>query len=121
MASVISNYLGNAILQLYFTGATTYIGLHTSDPGVLGSSLTEVVGGDYIRKAATWSTPGSKTIGETTHLDFDNMPACTVTHFSVWTAISGGNMLVSVELSAPVVVADSARFTVPPNDMALTL
>lgn len=120
MSSVISNYLGNAALQLYFRTNPTWLALHESDPTVLGSLGTELVGGDYEREPATWSSPSAKTITLATLIRYDNLPACTIEWFGVWDAAISGHMLVSVDVGTGIVVVDSARLMVPAGDVAIT-
>lgn len=81
----------NALLdELDETGdlPAAYASLHTADPGSTGTS--EVTGGTpaYARKALTWAAAsgGSKGAAMVT---FD-VPAGTITHFGLWTAVTGG-------------------------------
>jgi hypothetical protein len=92
----ISNYLENKILTDNLTGS--YLSLHTADPGETGTS--EVTGGTYSRKSWTFSGPTNGVVTLSTTVLFTGMPACTVTHFGVWDAASGGNFLWSGPASA---------------------
>lgn len=65
-----------------------YISVHTADPGTTGAS--ESTGGSpvYARKAAVFGAAvnGTATAAE---LTFD-VPASTITHFGVWSAVTAG-------------------------------
>jgi len=120
VTSVLTNYLGGDILQRYFIDQPSYLALLTADPTALGSTASEVVGGDYERLPCVWSVPGTKTIGLGA-LRFINMPACTVSWLAVMDAAVGGHMLTAKALPAPIPVVDSAEFRVGANAIVLTL
>jgi hypothetical protein len=65
----------------------TFISLHTASPGTTGAN--EVAGGSYARVATTWSSASaSSRSGSAVTI---NVPAgTTITHFGVWSLISGG-------------------------------
>ena len=71
--------------------STRYVALHSGDPGETGAT-DELSGDGYARVLATFSATGS-----TTDNDADIVFAAptldkgTVTHVSVWDAITGGN------------------------------
>lgn len=67
--------------------AAVYISVHTADPGATGAN--EVVGGSYARVATTWAAASAAAkSGSAVTL---NIPAgTTITHFGLWTAVSGG-------------------------------
>lgn len=79
---------------------TTYVKLHTADPGASGATAASA---ETTRKALTWSaaSSGSKAITST-------LPSWaswsagseTITHISVWDASTAGNFLFSVALTA---------------------
>ena len=77
-----------------------WIALHTADPTDAGTG-TEVSGGNYARQDlppgdTNWSA-GTATDGRTATLvdvtfPVPNAPWGTVTHFSLWTLVTGGTM-----------------------------
>lgn len=69
------------------TALGDWISAHTGDPGSTGAS--EVTGGTYARKQTTWGAASSgDQVGSLVTLD---IPAgTTVTHWGVWSAVSGG-------------------------------
>ena len=114
--SAMSDYLENKLVDLTLRGqaftapATLYFSLHTTSTTDAGGG-TEVTGGSYARKAVTASlanfagtqaaastTASSGTGGVTSNNGLIDFPAPTgnwgtVTHWAVWDASTGGNML----------------------------
>ena len=119
--SVVSNYLGNAVLQAYLTASGAWVALHTSDPTAAGNSGTEVSGGGYMRQSVSFGVPSSKTIVSTSGIVFSGMPAGTVTHWALWTAQFGGNMLFWAPMTTPLTVTASAQIPFAAGDIAVTL
>lgn len=120
VTSIITNYLGGAILQRYLIDNPSYLALFTADPTALGSTTNEVVGGSYARLLCTWSGPGTKTSGLGA-LRFLNLPACTVTHIGVMDALTGGHMLIAKALPAPIPILSSAELRLGANSIVVTL
>lgn len=79
--------LKNTILDLYLSGATPYISLHTADP--VGTGANEVTGGSYVRKPATMGAAAAGATDNTVAIEYTDMPACTVTHCGIWSALAG--------------------------------
>lgn len=122
-----SNYL-EAKLQDHVLGgpdyvrpATVYVSLHTADPTDAGGGA-EATGSGYARKsvtnnatnwpAATGTTPTTKSNG--TEIAFaaatgDWSAAANMTHFGLWDAASGGNLLIKGALGTakPVLNGDT--------------
>lgn len=100
-----SNYLENALLNHLFGGgdyarpATIYVALFTSAPSDSGGG-TEVSGGSYARAAVTndatnfpAASGGVKANGTEIAFATASAPWGNVTHFAVFDALSGGNLL----------------------------
>lgn len=66
-----------------------YASLHTADPGATGAD--EVTGGTpaYARKALTWAAAAGASKGAAM-VTFDIPAGTEITHFGLWTAVSGG-------------------------------
>jgi hypothetical protein len=89
--------------------AALYVSLHTADPTDAGTGA-EVTGGSYARVArnpgdANWAAGGA-TDGATDNVADITFPAPTagwgtVTHFGIWDAAIGGNLLVHAALTTP--------------------
>jgi len=117
---VVSTYTANTMLNSSFYGKPTYIGLHISDPTVLGDYGTEVASGDYIRQQVQFSDAGSRGTGNITQALFVGMPDVTVTHLAIWDNVTTGNMLSFKALDVPIDVADGQTFVVPVSTVAVS-
>jgi len=108
--SAISNYAENLLLDWLFNGTAPtrptawHLALHTANPTDAGTG-SEVSGGSYARQALTLAaaTGGSRANSGT--ITFSGLPAVTVTHFGIWDAPTGGNLLWYGALNAQQVVA----------------
>lgn len=124
--SVFSNYAANIALNNLFYGKTTFIALHTEDPGVLGDPANEVAGGSYSRQQVTFSNSGSRSTGNTTQANFADMPECVVTHIAVWNAETTGQLLSFREIvngggvPTPVPITEGYSFVVPLDSLVVT-
>jgi hypothetical protein len=101
-----SVYLANKLLEYIFkatgfTSAPCYWALHTGAKDDTGGN--EVAGGSYARQIATiadWADTGTLLLGNTLFsldyqalVEFDSMPAVTVTQLALWDGSSGGHFL----------------------------
>jgi hypothetical protein len=105
MAGNLSDYLEVKLLD-HFLGTTTYtkpssvyLALYTVAP-TDSTAGTEVSGGSYIRKVATFNGAASGSTTNAANVDFTGMPACTVVAIAVTDAVSSGNILVYGPLTA---------------------
>jgi len=57
--------------------------MHTGDPGE-DCTANEVVGGSYAPEVVTFGAPVAGSMSNDVVVQFDGMPACTVTHTSLW-------------------------------------
>lgn len=108
-----SNFLENEVLDHVLGGAdytrpaTVYVALHTADPGETGAT-GEVSGNAYARVAVTnnvtnWPAASNGAKSNGTAINFPTPTPSgwgTVTHWSIWDAVSGGNCLFVGALSA---------------------
>ena len=78
-------------------GAAAYISFHTADPGSTGTS--EVVGGTYARVLTTWAA-ASAAAKAGSQVSANIPAATTITHWGLWTAVSGGTFHYGGALSA---------------------
>jgi len=111
-----SNYLENVILDhtlgtSAYSMPTVYVSLHTANPDE-DASGAEVTGGSYARQTATFAAAASGSASNDAEVVFTGMPVATVTHFAVWDAVSGGNMLVygALDASKTVGAGDALSF-----------
>lgn len=135
--SAASNDLENKIINKVFRGtdfttpAKTYIALHTADPGENGTNgeVSTATWPSYARQdaakggtqSAAWTAPSdgvSKNALQLLYAMYDGAAPLTVTHFSVWDAVTGGNLLVYAPLvsartinNGDVFVVDAQKLT----------
>jgi len=110
----ISNYFETALLDVVRgvnpTVSGTYIQLHTGDPTEDG---TGSVAGESTRQSASWSAASGDSIatsGTVTWVDVSTSE--TLSHWSLWDAVSGGNCLWYGSLSGTASVAAGDTFQV---------
>ena len=79
------------------TALGTWISAHTGDPSTTGAN--EVAGGSYARKQTTW---GAAANGDQTgsQVSITIPGGNTVTHWGLWTAVSGGTFRGGFELDS---------------------
>lgn len=117
---------GNKIIDMIlrntsFTPATTlYVSLHTADPGNTGAS--EVTGGSYARQTITFSAASNKTTTNIADVTFANMPATTVTHVGIFSAVSGGTFWwgSALDTQRTTTAGDTFKINAGDFDVALT-
>lgn len=129
--SAASNYLENKLFDLIFRAvaftppAKTYIALHTADPGENGTNaeVPTTTWPSYLRQDAAkggaqssaWTVPNDgtgKNALQLLYAMYDGAAPLTVTHFSVWDAATGGNMLVYAPLAAARTINNGDVFVV---------
>lgn len=112
--SALTNYTENQIINHVFRSATfvkptgLFVGLINSVTDIEAGSVTEVTGAGYARVAripldANWNaTTTNGTTANTASLQFPAATADwgTVTHFGIWDAATGGNLLIYAPLTA---------------------
>jgi hypothetical protein len=107
-----TNFLEDALLNEvlrnigYTPAATVYVGLFTTATTDAGGG-TEVTGNAYARQAVTFGAPSGGQVANSADVLFPvATPAGwgTVTHWAIFDALSGGNMLIHAPLTAPVTV-----------------
>ena len=126
MAGNLSDYLEVKLLD-HFLGTTTYtkpsavyLALYTSAP-TDSTSGTEVSGGSYVRKAATFNAASSGSTTNTSDIDFTGMPACTVVAIAVCDALSSGNILVYGGLTANKTLDAGDILRVSAGDLSISI
>jgi hypothetical protein len=126
--AAMSNYLENALINAtlrntsYTSPSTVYVGLFTSDPTDAGSG-TEVSGGSYARKAATFGAPsnGASTISSAIEFDQATGSWGTVTHFGIYDASTSGNLLYHGALTASKAIDTGDVFKFATSALTVTL
>ena len=102
-----------------------YVALHTDDP-TLDGSANEVAYTNYARQSATFTADQPVVDGPwRARNDADvTFPATdaqvTVTHVTVFDALTGGNALAVLKLPLAKTVASAGVFSIPANELVLT-
>ena len=141
--SAMSDYLENKLIDQLFRGqaapttTTLYVGLLTAAPSDSGGG-TEVSGGSYARVAVTSSLAnwaGTQTAGSTVAssgtggqtsnnaaITFPTPAATwgTVTHFGIYDASSGGNLLFWGALTISKTINQADTVTFPAASLSIT-
>lgn len=114
---MLSTYFKNCIMGNVFKTKTSpalptamYLGLSTTAPTVSGGNITEPSGGNYSRiKLENMSAPNNGVISNTEMLSFpkSSLDWGKITHYMLFDAATGGNFLISEELSKARTVEDS--------------
>lgn len=119
-----SDYAEELALKYILTNASVtrptarYIALFSDDPGE-GATGTEVSGGDYLRKAETF-TFGSGQITNDNQVLWTNMPSVTVTHIGIFDADTSGNMLYYGPLDSTVALELGDTFKISAAGITVT-
>ena len=122
-----SNYLSNEILDHVFSGnaftapSNYYVALYTVAPTASGGG-TEVTGGGYVRKAATFTTSATQSTNQSA-VEFPTATAAygNVVAAAVLDATSGGNLLAFANLTAAKNIAIGDVLRIPANDLDINL
>ena len=125
-----SDYLEDKVLEHVFGGnaytapSTLYVALYTSAPSDTGGG-TEVSGGGYVRKTATFNVSGTNptTASNAGAIEYPTATANygTVTSVGIFDASSGGNLLAYANLTASKVVSTGDVFRFNAGDLDITL
>lgn len=115
----ISEYLKNKWLDAAFNAtsfsvANVYVQLHSGDPGSAGTA--NVISGP-ARDEATFGAASGGASTTDAECVWSSMPACTVSHVSLWDASTSGNLLWTQALSAPVPVLSGDTFKILAGDL----
>lgn len=109
-----SSYLRSAIVQhavgipaYVHAGYSVHLALMTEDPTV-DDTGTELSGGSYARQEVSWDSEADGRIASDAALTFSNLPACVVTHWALYDAASGGNLLYFGKFEIPL-IRDAAQ------------
>lgn len=94
----VANAMLNGLRNTSFAVSSTYVQIHTADPGASGTTAISV--GSTTRPAIAFAAASAGAIALTgTQPDWTNGGATeTITHISLWSLATGGNFLWSAQL-----------------------
>lgn len=103
---------------------TYYLGLSKTAPNLSGGNVSEPSGGGYARiKLTGLSTPSNGIVTNTNAIDFAESTAAwgTVTHFVVYDALTGGNLLMYGQLTTSRSVETATIMTIKAGALMLSV
>lgn len=123
-----SNYLENALINAtlrattFTSPAAVYVSLHTADPTDAGTG-TEVSGGSYARKSATFASPSNGASATSADVTFDQATGSwgTITHIGIWDALTTGNLLYHTPLTTSKTIDTGDIFKIASGSLTVTL
>jgi len=102
-----------------------YVGLSTATPTIAGTGAKEPAGSDYVRQALSGKlgAPTDGLISNTSSIDFPTSETNwgTVTHFVIYDAQTGGNLLMYGALTTPRTVEPDTIMTLKPGALKLSV
>lgn len=126
--AALSDYLENALLNhilravIYTSPSNLYLGLFNASPAD-DDSATEVSGFGYAREEVTFAAASGGSISNDAQIDFGAPSGGdwgTVSHFGLYDASSGGNLLIHGSLTTAKVTADGDPFFYEIGDFTIT-
>jgi len=125
----ISNFIEQKMLDHIFslTAAygqpTIYVALSTADPAEDNSGIAEPVGNGYARKAVpAWGVTG-RTATNTNQIDFAQASGAwgTISHYAIFDALTGGNMLANGTVSPAQAVVNGNLFSLAAGSVSISI
>ena len=127
MAGSLSDYAEETFLNHVFNTADTapaahWLALHTANPDE-DASGAECSGGSYARTAITFGAASGRNITQSGDVDFPTASGAwgTVSHWSVWTLVTGGSMLAYGSLATSKVVTSGNQPTIATTECVVTV
>ncbi|TFD74745.1 phage tail fiber protein [Cryobacterium fucosi] len=112
-----NNWLNMLRAVAFVAPPATYIKLHTADPGAAGATAASVV---TTRQLATFSAAASGAIALSNAPAFTMTATETITHISVWDAVTVGNLLWTAALTTAKAVVNTDTLTFSTVGVSLT-
>lgn len=114
----LSNYAENSLLDTLLAG-TKYVKLHTGDPG---EDCTSNPATHTTRAAVTHAAASGGSKASNADATFTPLAATeTVSYFSIWDAVSGGNPLISGPLDTSHNLDAGGSFVIPSGQLISSL
>lgn len=117
--SAATDALETQILNLVFPSNQAWISLHGADPGETGTASAEITGGAYTRKQATITITGN-TASLNQTITWEGMPAVSVGGVGIWSAQTGGTMLVHLALAQSKTVTAGDSLVISAGNLAVS-
>lgn len=131
MAGSISDYLENAWLNHVLKGTAytqptnLYIALSTADPLDTGAGIAEPSGNNYARALcnSSWAAAASRAVSSNADITFNQASGSwgTITHWALFDAVTGGNMLAHGDFTASKVVGAGVTPKITSGNLTITV
>ena len=117
-ATTLANNWLNMVRAVAFTApAGTFIKLHTADPGAAGATAASVV---TTRQSASFGAAAAGVITMSNAPAFAMTATETISHISVWDAVTVGNLLWTAALTTAKAVVNTDTLTFTSVTLSLT-
>ncbi|NTA80735.1 hypothetical protein A6U97_02885 [Agrobacterium tumefaciens] len=134
-----STYAANALLNLFLRGvalaapARLYVSLHTANPGNAGASevttaawpaytrIDAALGGAVAAGFAAAANKATENSQELLYPPHNGAAPITITHFAIWSAAAGGNMIFQGQLTAPKTLNPTDECIIHAGDLDITV
>lgn len=126
MSGSITQYLEDKIVDhilgtaTYTKPSAVYLALYTVAP-TKTTSGTEVTGGSYVRKIATFTASSSGLSSNSADISFTSMPTCTVVAVGVFDSLTSGNLLFFSSLDASKSLTNGDTFKIATGDLDISI
>lgn len=117
LAPAHANGLLNLLRGTNYTGISTFVKLHTGDPGSAGTSNASAV---TTRNQATFNAASAGSMTLSSLSGYSMTTTETITHVSLWDASSAGNFVQSAALTASKNVTNGDTLTLTTLTLAYT-
>ncbi len=125
----LSNFAENEFLDhllgitAWTTPATVYCGLFTTDPTDAGSGTEVTVADGYIRKACSFGSAASRVITQDAIIQYDEATGTwgTISHWGLFDAESGGNLLAHGAFASPAGVVSGNTPSIGSTEIFITV
>lgn len=103
-----------------YVNAQVWVQLHTGAPGAAGTS--NIATNNTRVQAVSWAAPSGGAIATSAAVQWASAPATeTITHVSLWSASTAGNLLGTPTLAAPVNAVTGNLFQIIAGQLTLTI
>lgn len=99
----------------------SWASLHYDSPALDTVSYNEISGGGYGRVACLFQPPGNRTIWTDSDLTWSGLPRTIVTHFGIWNAKFGGNLVAYGPLPKKQIILEGNGYVLVAGDLALSI
>lgn len=118
--AALNHIVGNTV---YTPAATLYIGLSTADPLDTAAGLAEPSVGSYVRQPISFNAAAARAVVQSNVVNFPTASADwgLITHYGIFTAAEGGNLLASGSLGTPRNVSSGKTLSIASGQVQISI